>query len=208
MRNPYEVLGVREGASEDEIKRAYRELARKYHPDQYANNPLADLAQERMKEINEAYDYLMKKKGAGGQSYQRTHQQSSWQQNNGHHGGTNVYMQIRHLIENGNIMEANQMLEAITSRDAEWYFLKGAVFVKRGWYEQAYNYFQRAVDMNPGNAEYRAALNNMSYRNTTYRDFGGGMGYGRGMSTCDCCTSMICADCCCECMGGDLISCC
>ena len=55
MKDPYEVLGVPHGASEDEIKKAYRELARKYHPDNYANNPLADLAQEKMKEINEAY---------------------------------------------------------------------------------------------------------------------------------------------------------
>ena len=55
MKDPYEVLGVPHGASEDEIKKAYRELARKYHPDNYVNNPLADLAQEKMKEINEAY---------------------------------------------------------------------------------------------------------------------------------------------------------
>ena len=60
MKDPYEVLGVPHGASDEEIKKAYRELARKYHPDNYANNPLADLAQEKMKEINEAYDTLTK----------------------------------------------------------------------------------------------------------------------------------------------------
>ena len=66
MKDPYEVLGVPHGASEEEIKKAYRELARKYHPDNYANNPLADLAQEKMKEINEAYATLTK--GGGSQS--------------------------------------------------------------------------------------------------------------------------------------------
>ena len=59
-KNPYKVLGIKEGASYDEIKRAYRELAKKYHPDRYQNNPLADLAEEKMREINEAYDALMK----------------------------------------------------------------------------------------------------------------------------------------------------
>ena len=60
MNDPYVTLGVTRSASDEEIKRAYRELARKYHPDNYVNNPLADLAQEKMKEINEAYDAITK----------------------------------------------------------------------------------------------------------------------------------------------------
>ena len=56
MRDPYEILGVSRDASDEEIKNAYRQLARKYHPDNYADNPLSDLASEKMKEINEAYD--------------------------------------------------------------------------------------------------------------------------------------------------------
>ena len=62
MRDPYSVLGVSQSASDDEIKKAYRELARKYHPDNYQNNPLADLAEEKMKEINEAYDTITKQR--------------------------------------------------------------------------------------------------------------------------------------------------
>ena len=58
MRDPYQVLGVSSTATDEEIKKAYRNLARKYHPDNYHDNPLADLAQERMKEINEAYEAI------------------------------------------------------------------------------------------------------------------------------------------------------
>ena len=65
MRNPYEVLGVREGSSIEEVKKAYKELVRKYHPDQYQNHPLSDLAEEKLKEINEAYDVLMKQYEGG-----------------------------------------------------------------------------------------------------------------------------------------------
>ena len=69
MKDPYEVLGVSPSASDDEIKKAYRELARKYHPDNYQNNPLADLAQDKMKEINEAYDTITKNRAGGSGSY-------------------------------------------------------------------------------------------------------------------------------------------
>ena len=65
MRDPYEVLGVSPDAGDDEIKRAYRDLARKYHPDNYQNNPLSDLAEEKMKEINEAYDAITKGRSRG-----------------------------------------------------------------------------------------------------------------------------------------------
>ena len=66
MRDPYEVLGVSKNASDDEIKNAYRALARKYHPDNYADNPLSDLASEKMKEINAAYDRIKAGDTAGG----------------------------------------------------------------------------------------------------------------------------------------------
>jgi molecular chaperone DnaJ len=66
MRNPYEVLGIREGTSVEGIKKAYKELVKKYHPDQYQDNPLSDLAEEKLKEINQAYDYLMKNVQNGG----------------------------------------------------------------------------------------------------------------------------------------------
>ena len=93
--NPYEVLGVREGASEAEIKAAYKKLVKKYHPDRYANNPLADLAEEKMQEINQAYDMLMNNSG-GGQSYSS--------QSGGY--GSSDFMQVRRDIDNLNLQSS------------------------------------------------------------------------------------------------------
>ncbi len=67
--NPYEVLGVSENADEETIKKAYKELVKKYHPDRYINNPLADLAAEKMKEINKAYDMITNKRTATNTGY-------------------------------------------------------------------------------------------------------------------------------------------
>lgn len=200
MSNPYEVLGIKEGASDEEIKKAYRELARKYHPDKYADNPLSDLAQEKMKEINEAYNTLTKQyNNNGGNNYNR---QSS--NNNASNGN---FYSIRKQIEMGRIREAERELNNIGIKNAEWYFLMGAVMLRKGWNDQAVRNFQQAVNMEPSNREYQMALNQMLSRTNSYRNVGRGMGYNN-MSTCDCCSSLICADCCCECAGGDLIACC
>lgn len=205
MENPYKVLGVREGASPDEIKAAYKELAKKYHPDKYVNNPLGDLAAEKMKEINEAYDFLMKNGGKTSGSYSSQNYGGNGQS---YRGGTN-YAYIRSLISNGNIGEAERQLNNINIRDAEWNYLMGMVMMRKGWYDSAYQYLLHATQMAPHNAEYRNAFNNIARAGNTYRNMGTNQGYGQGgMSTCDCCSNLICADCCCEMMGGDLISCC
>ncbi len=207
--DPYKVLGVSRTASEEEIKRAYRDLARKYHPDNYANNPLADLAQEKMKEINEAYDRIQKERAGGGSS-SYSYNQGSDQSYTGYSGSTE-YAGIRQMIAAGNLDGAEAALQQMSSRNAEWNFLMGSISLRRGWYDDARHYFETAVGMDPANGEYQAALNQFRNRGNFYRtnqgDYTGGAGTG-GCSGCDVCSSLLCADCCCECMGGDLIPCC
>ena len=105
--DPYKVLGVTPQTSDDDVKRAYRELARKYHPDNYVNNPLADLAEARMKEINEAYDTIMSersgKTGAGAGSTGQTYGQGYGGQRT--YAGPNaaLYAQVRQAINQGNL---------------------------------------------------------------------------------------------------------
>ncbi|MEG2372647.1 MAG: DnaJ domain-containing protein, partial [Hydrogenoanaerobacterium sp.] len=128
MTDPYQVLGIAPTATDDEVKTAYREMARKYHPDNYANNPLADLASEKMKEINEAYDAISEQRKNG----------SGYSSNaGGYSGGTSSsqFADIRRMIQNGRSEDAAELLDGVPApqRDAEWYFLKGSVLYTRGW---------------------------------------------------------------------------
>ena len=202
MRNPYEILGVREGSSAEEIKRAYKELVRKYHPDQYQNNPLSDLAEEKLKEINDAYDFLMKRAESSNRGYGAN--------NGGNYAGAdNSLMQVRTFINSGNIVAAEQLLDRSAVRNAEWFYLKGIIFMRKGWYNEAQTHLQTAVNMEPGNPEYRNALNSMNYSNRGFQSTAyNRRGYGNDPDLCQLCTCLYCTDCCCECGGGDLIGCC
>ena len=198
MSDPYQVLGVKPDASDDEIKRAYRELARKYHPDNYQNNPLADLAEEKMKEINEAYDAVTKMRSGGGgytsssgTSYQSGYQ-SAYQQQSQSNDPT--FARVRNLINSGNVDQAEQLLRSTNSRTAEWYFLAGSVAYRRGWLDEAMQNYQIAVRMEPNNMEYRQAYNMMQQGGNAYRPAGYSNG---GMDAMDCCTTMMCLNCLC-----------
>lgn len=169
MRDPYQVLGVPSTATDEEVKKAYRDLARKYHPDNYHDNPLADLAQERMKEINEAYEAVQSQRKAaraGGYSGGYGGYQSGYQ------SGGSRYQRIRMAISQGNLNLAEELLNAMTDHDAEWSFLKGAICYRRGWLDEARRYYQNAVNMDPDNQEYQRALDIAEGRSTAYRPEG------------------------------------
>ncbi len=214
MSDPYKILGVSPSATDDEIKTAYRELAKKYHPDNYSGSPIADLAGEKMKEINEAYDTVVsqrKQQKNGGYTAYTAPSDSSNYTNPGYGNSQSSFSDVRNLIMSGRIADAEQILNGVPaeSRNAEWYFLKGTVLYKRGWLEEAYNNFARACQMDPNNGEYRAAMNQVTnQRNGAYGGYNPNMPRTNGLGSCDVCSSLICADCCCECMGGDLIPCC
>ena len=173
MRDPYQVLGVPSTATDDEVKKAYRDLARKYHPDNYHDNPLADLAQERMKEINEAYEAVQSQRKAaraGGYSGGYGGYQAGYQ--TGYQSGGSRYQRIRMAISQGNLNLAEELLNAMTDHDAEWSFLKGAICYRRGWLDEARRYYQNAVNMDPDNQEYQRALDIAEGRSTAYRPEG------------------------------------
>ena len=212
--NPYEVLGVSPGASQEEIKKAYRELAKKYHPDKYRDNPLADLAEKRMREINEAYDILMKNGGASaggsgtygpassrGQSYSG---QGYGPYGNAGYGGysgqSTTYQEVRRLIQMGRIGEAQMALSRLPQGTAEWYFLSGVISYNRGWFDDARTKLETACRMEPGNMEYRQARDQLLRAGADFRNMAGERGYPAGNDMlCQMCQILWCTSLCCPC---------
>lgn len=249
--NAYEILGVASNASDDDVKAAYRRLAKKYHPDNFAENPdIAEIMSQKMLELNQAYDAIVKarkegtvpvdidvKNAGSGSSSQSSSNTTGSEQTGGqqHSRGSEHrrsdatsgskfssgdpystvtnFPEVRRLIMDSRFEDAEAVLNGVATerRNAEWNFLKGTVTYQKGQLEQAYTYLQAAVQMDPGNNEFRAAFNQAS----SMRDGSSG-GYrvsknNDGCITCDACNTccgLFCADQCCECLGGDLIACC
>lgn len=195
MKNPYEVLGVSSSASMDEIKKAYRDKARLYSENQ-----------AKMDELNDAYDFIINNLGVNRTdgSYSENSYGSTASQ-------TSEFGDIRAKLNSGRIDDAEMLLDGIPyqRRNAEWYYLKGTIQHRKGWLESALESFKKANELEPGNAEYEAAYNQLKreskgdFRKNRQDVDGDGC-----CSPCNICSSLMCADCCCECMGGDLIRCC
>lgn len=194
ITDPYKVLGLEPGATDEQVKSAYKELVKKYHPDRYQNNPLEELAEEKLREINEAYDMIMKGN--------RSRDNSGYRQD-----ARNIdpeYQKVRRSIDMGNLKQAQDLLDNIPNKHtAEWLFLSGMISYRRGWYDDAMGKIQQAVSIEPSNPEYRQALDNLMSAGMMYRN----QVYGRGYSPneaamCQACQCALCADCCCNMCGG------
>lgn len=199
MTNPYKILGISPDATDTEVKNAYRALARKYHPDQFADDETAaELANQKMQEVNEAYEQIMRERKEG----------------KGSSSGAGVsYADIRNMINARRMREAEAALARIpvAERTADWHFLESLVLMHRGFVNDAMRELEIACSMDPGNMEYQQAKQMFNQNAAGYgRNYAGSYSNQPqgGCTGCDVCQGLICADCCCECMGGDLISCC
>lgn len=199
--DPYKILGISPNATDDEVKKAYRELSRKYHPDSYTDNPLADLAEEKFKEVQEAYQQVMKDREQGnrGSSYSGTSYERGDSEDSMELGAVVSYLNARRY------REALTALSGISNRTARWYYYSAIANTGIGNNIMAMEHARQAVNMEPNNSEYRNFLNQIQFQGQRYqttRSYMGG-GFGTGNLCCD----LWCADTLCECMGGDLCSC-
>ena len=195
MNDPYKILGVSRSASPEEIKRAYRELAKKYHPDNYADSPLRDAANEKMQEINSAYDAIISGKASSGSDY--------YAQPNPSYDAS----YISRLIDSNRPDDAEYLLSQtpVSARDAQWYYLMGRVCFSRGWYDRASSYYATAHNMDPNNPEFARSYEQMRTNQS------GGFRTSRRSSEKDaltCCCDLLCLDSICECFGLDCVPCC
>ena len=207
MKDPYSILGVSKKASDEEVKAAYKALIRKYHPDNYGDdNPLKELANEKTQEINEAYDEIMRMRANSSSGEQSSDGANSSYTSEG------AYAEIRRTINSRKFGDAEKQLLAIAQADrtAEWHYLASVLLMHRNRQNDAMRELEIACNMDPSNIEYQKAKEMF---NNTARNYGSAY-YGNGApvrsssdEACNCCANLLCMDCLCECLGGDLIRC-
>jgi molecular chaperone DnaJ len=191
-KDPYEILGLPRNASMDEIKARYRELVKKYHPDKHQGNPLADLAEERFKEIQQAYDDIINNRASSSQSYDNNYSSSSYTYNVD-------YENIISLIQNGRYGVANQKLDQINDRNSGlWNYLKSIVSANMGDLQNALNYIQVAISIEPNNINYQKFRDQLiSYNSRPYYSQAQTSSTGSCLDclTCLCCFNCLCNSC-------------
>ena len=210
MFDPYSVLGVSRDASDEEIKKAYRKLSRKYHPDANINNPNKAQAEEKFKEVQQAYEQIMKEREYG-----------SYYGNNGNYGGfgsqTNSGYQdeeavrrqaAANFIQSGHYREAMNVLSSLSQKNAHWYYLSSIANMGLGNNVNALNDIRQAVNMEPDNLQYHMLLQRMEGGGTWYQEqqnpFGGTPSDNGDYCMKLCLANMLCNLCC----GGGGVFCC
>ena len=214
MIDPYSILGVDRNASDDEIKKAYRKLSRKYHPDANINNPNKEQAEEKFKQVQQAYEQIMREKeqGSGYGSYGGGFggfSGFSGQTENSYQDEEAIRRQAAaNFIQSGHYREAMNVLSSLSQKNAHWYYLSSIANMGLGNNVNALNDIRQAVNMEPDNLQYRMLLQRMEGGGTWYQEqqnpFGGMPSDNGDYCMKLCLANMLCNLCC----GGGGVFCC
>lgn len=163
MTDPYRILGVSRNATDDEIKKAYRNLSRKYHPDANIGAPNPEEIEEKFKEIQQAYHQIMSEREHGSSSYN----------GNFSGNGSSVKMQAAaNFINSRHFKEALNVLNDIPEHDAQWYFFSAVANAGLGNNITAKDLASQAAALEPGNIQYRQFLQQLEYGGAWYHSMG------------------------------------
>lgn len=222
MTDPYQVLGVSRDASTEEIKKAYRTLSRKYHPDANINNPNKAEAEEKFKQVQQAYKQIMEEKENGTSSYSSQGSYGGSYGSGGYGGNYGGYnygsstedAELRaaaNYLNNMRYQEAMRVLNNISRHNAQWYYLHAIANAGLGNNISAVQDAQTAVNMEADNMQYRQLLSQLQGGGQWYTDMGQGYGYERaggdmGKWCCECLAINAMCNCCCY--GGRGFYCC
>ena len=207
-KNPFVIFGLTENCTQSELNEAYYALRNKYSELRFEAGDVGADACDKLEEIESAY--------AQASEILRSRFDI-------HYTGDNL-VDVDNAIKEDRLDDAQKILDDCAERTARWHYLQSAVYYCKGWTQEALRQLDFACKMEPDNATYSEARANMQAHITgdasrhTYSgtEEGRRRSYSdmdtdsapRGCGICDCCSTLLCADCCCECMGGDLISCC
>ena len=209
MLDPYSVLGVPRNASDDEIKKAYRKLSRKYHPDANINNPNKDQAEEKFKEVQQAYEQIMKEREYGSSSQNGYGSYGNYG-GFGNYGnaGSSAYQDEESMrrraaanyVQSGHFQEAMNVLDSLGQKNGEWYYLAAMANMGMGNNVKALEHIREAVRLEPNNQQYRMLKNRMegggSWYETQQGPFGGMPVAGDDMCLKLCLANAFCGMCC------------
>ncbi len=204
MIDPYSILGISRDASDDEVKKAYRRLSRKYHPDANINNPDKDQAEEKFKQVQQAYEQIMKEREQGNSygSYQYGgYGGFSGQTDSGYQDEEAMRRQAAvNYIQSGHYREAMNVLQALQQRNGQWYYLSSMANMGLGNNVNALNDIKEAVRLEPDNVQYRMLQQQMEGGGTWYQEmqnpFGGMPTGGDDYCMKLCLANLACSLCC------------
>lgn len=219
-RDPYSVLGLSEQATQGEINDAYQRRREELLEQRFMEGEAGQRACEELTELEYAYKEALERASV----------------NYSIGDETALYSEVESLIKAGRLDEAQVKLNALPNYTAEWHYYQSVIYYRKHWHIDSKKQLELALTLDPGNQKYQDSLTELNkvlegkrnadpkgnaQQNNYYQNQQNpkGRSYqgqndpnaqrGAPMCTvCDCCNSLICADCCCECMGGDLISCC
>ena len=217
MLDPYSVLGVPRNASDDEIKKAYRKLSRKYHPDANINNPNKDQAEEKFKEVQQAYEQIMKEREYGSSSQNGYGGYGNYG-GFGNYGnaGSSAYQDEESMrrraaanyVQSGHFKEAMNVLDSLGQKNGEWYYLAAMANMGMGNNVTALDQIREAVRQEPDNMQYRMLLQRLEGGGTWYQEqqnpFGGMPSDGSDYCMKLCLANLACNLCC---PGGGMFCC-